>query len=325
MDIINEKIDIKENTIYKLDYNLLSTLLKDHSTNRNIIWATDNYLEKGLGYRFHDEITIEKITGFNRQVIKPRIKKSKQEQIRRVRDKAEVFTPSWICNRQNNLVDNAWFQEKNIFNIEYENCWKTNKEKIKFPSKSNKSWEEYVNSKRLEMSCGEAPYLVSRYDTVSGCILPICDRIGILDRKLRVVNENTTSKEDWQTWVVNAYKATFGYEWQGDSVLIARENLLYTYIDYFYDRYNEYPKMDDVMKIAEIISWNIWQMDGLKGVVPCSCKNDEIIEYTLFGEVKQNFVCKGCRKNNIKLHNGIYCKIMNWDSNRKIKFISLLK
>ena len=83
--------------------------------------------------------------------------------------------------------------------------------------------------------------------------------------------------------------------------------------------------MDDVSKIAEIISWNIWQMDGIKGVVPCSCKNDEIIEYTLFGEEKQNFVCKGCKKNNIKLHNGIYCKIMNWDSNRKIKFISLLK
>lgn len=28
------------------------------------------------------------------------------------RDKAEVFTPSWVCNAQNNLVDNQWFGKK---------------------------------------------------------------------------------------------------------------------------------------------------------------------------------------------------------------------
>ena len=26
-----------------------------------------------------------------------------------IRGKAEVFTPSWVCNCQNNLVDDAWF------------------------------------------------------------------------------------------------------------------------------------------------------------------------------------------------------------------------
>jgi hypothetical protein len=39
----------------------------------------------------------------------------------------------------------------------------------------------------MEISCGEAPYLVSRYDTVSGNIISVDDRIGLLDRKLRVV------------------------------------------------------------------------------------------------------------------------------------------
>ena len=40
-------------------------------------------------------------------MIKPRIKKSKAEQIHRTKDKAEVFTISLVCNNMNNLVDEA--------------------------------------------------------------------------------------------------------------------------------------------------------------------------------------------------------------------------
>lgn len=57
-----------------------------------------------------------------------------------------------------------------------------------------------MDSKRLEITCGEAPYIVSRYDAATGEIIPIERRIGILDRKLRVVNENTETEEDWLFW-----------------------------------------------------------------------------------------------------------------------------
>ena len=100
--------DIKENTLLKINYELLNILLKDHSTNNNIIWATDNYIDKGIGFNVTDNIRIESITGCNGNIIKPRIKKNKKEQMKRIRDKAEVFTPSWICNSQNNLIDDAW-------------------------------------------------------------------------------------------------------------------------------------------------------------------------------------------------------------------------
>ena len=88
------------------------------------------------------------------------------------------------CNEQNNLADDAWFGDKGVFNTSNNKQWSTNYNKIKF---SNKTWEDYVKSKRLEISCGEAPYLVSRYDTVTGKTIKIEDRIGLLDRKLRVV------------------------------------------------------------------------------------------------------------------------------------------
>lgn len=112
------RIDIEENYIYKLDNELLEILLKDRSSKENIIWATDNYAHKGFGYQFSDEITIMAITGHKGGVVKPRTEKSKKEQADRIRDKAEVFTPSWICNKQNNLVDNAWFGTDYVFNEE---------------------------------------------------------------------------------------------------------------------------------------------------------------------------------------------------------------
>ena len=65
-------------------------------------------------------------------------------------------------------------------------------------------------------------------------------------------------------------------------------------------------------------------MDGTKFVVPYSCKNDIQINYTLFGEEKTESMCPGCKKNNYKIHNGIYVKIMNWVTNKKVKFVTIM-
>ena len=47
--------------------------------------------------------------------------------------------------------------------------------------------------------------------------IPINCRIGILDRKLRVVNENTDTEEDWMNWCIRAFQSVYGYEFQGDN------------------------------------------------------------------------------------------------------------
>jgi hypothetical protein len=186
----------------------------------------------------------------------------------RIKFRAEVFTPAWICNLQNNAIDEMFLGVKNVFNIPSENRWITNHEKIQFPG--NLKWQKYVDDKRLEITCGEAPYLVSRYDATSGKIIPVHDRIGILDRKLRIVNENAIDDKAWNYWVVRAIQSVYGYEFQGDSLLIARENILFTFIDFYQNRYFKNPTVKELEKIANIISWNIWQMDGIKGIVPYS-------------------------------------------------------
>ena len=133
-------------------------------------------------------MTKKTLLSINDCEIQPRAYKSSQQQSERTKKKAEVFTPSWICNQMNNHCDEEWFGRKNVFNKECNKEWIINNENIEF---NNKSWKEYVNSTRLEITCGEAPYIVSRYDTSTGELIPIKKRIGILDRKLRVINENT--------------------------------------------------------------------------------------------------------------------------------------
>ncbi len=319
----DNKIDIKENYIKNIDTNLLSVLLLDRTTKKNIVWATDNYSSRGFGYESKDNITIDKITGRNGSVIKPRIEKSKRELQKRTREKAEVFTPSWICNAQNNLIDNAWFGRENVFNTEKEKTWERTFDLIKFPE--DKTWQDYVKSTRLEITCGEAPYLVSRYDTVTGDIVAVNNRIGLLDRKLRIVNENTDNENEWIEWAKWAYKSSYGYDWQGDNVLLARENLLLTFIDYYEQRFYKLPDIDLLMEIAEIISWNIWQMDGLKCVIPNSCVKTKPIQLTFFDEDIKEEECEGCKKNDVKKHTGIYCKIKDWEKNKTIKFVDMIK
>ena len=321
-------IDILENELIEKYPDVLGILLRDQTTQKNIFWATDNYEHFGDSYRFNSEILPELITGEKGNVIMPRVHKDKILQLSRSKEMAEVFTPSWICNAQNNLVDNSWFGKDGVFNKEIllkngTKSWETTKEKIVFPK--GKTWQDYVRDTRLEISCGEAPYLVSRYDTTTGEFIKIEDRIGILDRKLRVVNENLDSINEWLNAVETAFKNTFGFEWQGDSLLLAREALLITFIENFTHKFETEPPLDYIQNIAKIISWNIWQMDGLKGVIPNSCK-DEKIEIPDFFETRTEIKkCKGCETQNIKSHNGIYCQIMDWDIEKPIKFISLLE
>jgi len=319
---MDDIVDIKENYILRLNKSLLKILLFDRSSQKNIIWATDNYAIRGDGYDFTDTIDVDRISGRNGKIIKPRVEKSKREKATRIRDKAEVFTPSWVCNAQNNLIDEAWFGRKNVFNKETEKGWQTNIELISFSDE--KTWQKYVAAIRMEITCGEAPYLVSRYDTVSGKIIKPNDRIGLLDRKIRIVNENTENEEQWYKWVIIAYQSVYGFDWQGDNVFLARENLLFSFIDYYIKRFYKEPSIKQIKEIARIISWNIWQMDGLKFVIPNSCKPTKSKQISIFEE-KECKECLGCKNGDNQNHIGIYCKIKDWRSHKIVKYSSFIK
>ena len=311
-------IDVNENSIQTLDKKLLKLLLLDHTTNKNIVWATDDYLSYDGSYAPDCEIKAEQITGLYYTIIKPRVLKEKEQQTFRTRDKAEVFTPSWICNKQNNLIDEQWFGRKNVFNVEDGNSWHHTHDKIEFSTEKGHTWQDYVKAKRLEITCGEAPYLVSRYDTVTGkAITNVNKRIGLLDRKLRVVNENTNDEEKWLKWVKKAYQSTYGYEFQGDNLLLARENLLYTFVDNMLYKFKRRPTISELRQIAYIVSWNIWQMDGLTYTAPFSKSENkqEFSQLTFFGYEE---------KTTENADNPIPCIIKDWTAKVNIEFRSML-
>ncbi len=293
-------VDIIEQKILELDEKILKILLKDRTTNKNIIWATDDYKQYGIQYKAENQIKVNLITGNYTKIIQPRVTKNKKNQSLRTRDKAEVFTPSWICNQQNNLIDESWFGRKVVFNIEKNKKWKTIEEKVVFPE--NKTWKDYILTQRLEITCGEAPYLASRYDTVSGKKINVKDRIGLLDRKLRIISENINDQKKWILWAKKAYQSIYGFEYQGDNLLLARENLLYTFIESYYYKFAEYPLEKDIKSIATIISWNIWQMDGITFEVPYCAREALYQQLNLF----EDFSFTNLERKRI------YCVIKDW-------------
>ena len=314
-----DEIDIVEQSIQDICPNLLKILLSDKTTKKFIRWGSDNYVSYGPEYRTDQEIEPKLITGNHTDIIQPRVLKPEEQRTKRTRDNAEVFTPSWVCNEQNNLVDAAWFGRENVFNIAGDKSWKSVTDLIKFPK--DRIWKDYVNARRLEVSCGEAPYLVSRYDTVTGQPIRITERIGLLDRKLRIVGENAANDNEWFIWTVRAFQSVYGYDFQGDNVLLARENLLYTFIEYAENRTGKWPSLIQMKKIANIISWNIWQMNGLTMTAPYSLAKPVYNQLSLF----DIFDINGDGEKQKQQANEIPCKIFDWRSNESIEFRSMVK
>ena len=320
--------DILEDNIIKYGRSLLDILLQDKTTKKNIIWATDDYENYGDMYKAHKEITSALITGSYTKIIQQRTIKAKEHQSSRTRDKAEVFTPAWVCNQQNNLIDEQWFGRQNVFNISSGESWFSITGKIDFPQVKGKTWKDYVDARRLEISCGEAPYLVSRYDAVTGKVIPILERIGLLDRKFRIINENIEDEDMWLKWAIRAVQSTYGYEFQGDNLLLARENVLYTFIDNMRYKFGQEPILVDLKKVANIIAWNIWQMDGLTYTIPYTSAREYEHQMSIFDFLHLVELEKRDDENliNIQINSDThYCKIRDWRAEKTVDYVSLVK
>lgn len=263
--------DILENTIREQMPGILDILLIDRTTStskkkKNIIWANENYVKFGSkAYAATAQMLPELVTGRMGNIIKPRALKSKEMQKERTKSKAEVFTPTWIVKKQNDEIEKDYI---------------------------NDDLETYVKRTWLEITAGEAPYMATRYDVETGEIVPLTKRAGFVDRKLKRINAEVDDKVEWQRLVVEAYKSSYGFEWSGDSLLLARENLLYTYRDYYFQKWLEEPTYGLFANIAKIISYNLFQMDGLKYIIPLTEKRVKIMNWETN---KMEFFDKGVR------------------------------
>lgn len=275
-------IDISEESLSKESADLLKILLKDRTTKKSIVWATHSYELLGKGFAPSDRINPSKVTGTYANLIQPRSEKSKYEQKDRTKIRAEVFTPTWLVEKQNGYVE----AELETLNL-----------------------EDYIQLRWLEITCGEAPYMVTRYDTVTGEEIPLSERVGFVDRKLQRISREVSDEATFYELVKKAYRASYGYEYQGDSLLLARENLLATFEDYYLAKTGNQPTLEQKKEIATIISYNVFQMDGLKKNSPYSARQEQSQQLSLFSdelEVEQAEESK--------------TQIKDWKKNRMIGF-----
>ena len=292
---------------------VLDTLLKDHSTGKNIIWATDppEELQTVMYEPVTDrsQITTQQLGLTHYEVVLPRMMKQTDTQQQRTRKKGEVFSPAWVCNKMNNALDADWFrglgaeESAGQFTVELPQGWQTVETPVQFPACKGKTpaWVQYVQSRRLEVACGEAPFLASRYDAATGEMIPVARRIGILDRKLRVVSENAATEDEWRKYATHAVQSTYGYEYQGDNLLLARVNLLLTYAEHLQTRWQRKPAKEELQPIANIISWNLWQMDGLHLSVPGGKPQPETEQldlFSMFGAAEPQLPTVSCKVKN---------------------------
>ena len=292
---------------------VLDTLLKDRSTGKNIIWATDppEELQTVMYEPVTDksQIPTQQLGLTHYEVVLPRMMKQTDTQQQRTRKKGEVFSPAWVCNKMNNALDADWFrglgaeESAGQFTVELPQGWQTVETPVQFPACGGRTpaWVQYVQSRRLEVTCGEAPFLASRYDAATGEMIPVARRIGILDRKLRVVSENAATEDEWCKYATHAVQSTYGYEYQGDNLLLARVNLLLTYAEHLQARWQRKPTKKELQPIANIISWNLWQMDGLHLSVPGGKPQPEAEQldlFSMFGAAEPQLPTVSCKVKN---------------------------
>lgn len=294
-DDMGDSISIGINPLREEKPHLLKILLLDRTSStamrpRNILWANDNYLQYGAKvYDPSAPILPELVTGIMSRVIKPRALKSRERQKERTKSRAEVFTPTHIIKLQNDELEREFLGD---------------------------DLETYVRRRWLEVACGEAPYMASRYDMESGEILPLTERVGFLDRKLKRINAEIDDRVQWFDLVRAAYQSAYGFEWNGDSLLLARENLLYTFLDYAAAKWNCEPSDAELVTIAEIISYNVFQMDGINYVIPFTEKRVKRKEFqmTLFGDEESAETTDS--ETQWVTKPGKRVKVMNWETKK---------
>ncbi|MDO5309829.1 MAG: Eco57I restriction-modification methylase domain-containing protein [Planctomycetia bacterium] len=243
-----------------------------------IVWGTDSSSVGVTRFRADAPITLEKLKELGDGFC-PRACKAKDERVRRVRQKAEVFTPAWVCASMTEYLDEEWFGRKEIFIRRTDKGYEALNGDVDFGSNA-KQWQRYVKSPRLEITCGEAPFIAMRYDAVTGAPIAIKDRVGILDRKLKVVTQFVQDPQEWLHWALKAVRSVYGYEWQGDSLFLARLNIVATFVEYFRDRFEDCVSYDakafnDTLKeVAQAVVLNFWQMNGVTGLFPYAKTHD---------------------------------------------------
>lgn len=234
-------------------------LLYDQTTGKNIV--DDNWKTP--------------LTADKSSVIVPRCIRNSIENNNKQKNKGEVYTPDGIINFMLNDIDERMLKTNGVFNDAvtdengYAKTWNSIHNKFDIGEK-NAEWYTYVALTYIEITCGEGAFITRRYNQIDGEEIEPSDRFGFLDRKLEIIRRNRTSEtaQEELIWLtLHALAATYGYEYSGKSLLIARINVYLTATEFLQSNGIELTNgIKDA--ICQIITQNIIQMDGITMLAP---------------------------------------------------------
>ena len=124
-----------------------------------------------------------------------------------------------------------------------------------------REWDEFVFARALKPDCEDGRYLVTLSNSYGD--IAVSERYGILDLKFKAIDEHVDKDNQWSAWAISALQSVFGYSDNGADVLLTRINILQDFIDHYIDHYHKEPDNTLKEKAAEIISWNVFQLENV--------------------------------------------------------------
>ena len=156
----------------------------------------------------------------------------KQTDTQQQRTWKKVALPAWVCNKMNNALDADWFcglgaeETAGQLTVELPKAGRCGNAGVflvcgaELPGMGSMRRAAAWSVTCGEVSSGVPVRCRHRRDD------PVAWRIGILTARCGVVSENAATEDEWRKHATHAVQSTYGYEYQGDNLLLARVNPL---------------------------------------------------------------------------------------------------
>lgn len=172
----------------------------------------------------------------------------------RPKTRNEIYTPSWVVKKMTTYLNDRLKEDAD-------------------------SWMDYLSMTGGELCCGHAPFLVMRYDAVTLEPIEFKDRYGIIDLKIKTLFEQDLDDEAWVMWLEEIFKSSYGWDIYSDAIVYARCNVFMTFMEAYRLKFGEDPGPLLQRRFLNIISWNIFQMDGLQLTHPDTGQEVKIMDW----------------------------------------------
>ena len=229
-----------QSMLQEIDESVLETLLTDKSTRRPLVWPSGP--EHPAAWMSRDDL------------LRPD-KNAEDPQA----EQAEFL--EW--NRKLNSLDAAWFGHEPAFNTESASGWQTLSEPVAFDDPFH--WKKYVIRPVFLFQAGRGQALVFRPFALGAQPMPYEKRMGILDRRLRIISENTREESEWLRWAESALQSLYGTDSSPLSIFQARLSAIMAVREAYAQRFGAQLPVREEKYMVTTLCWNLFQMDPVTG------------------------------------------------------------